>query len=238
MRSTRPPAISITGLRTVKLLAGLSDDALASVAQRMTWRQFKPGQCVVSRDARDTDVYFVVSGLLRATAISQAGRQLIYRDLHPGEWFGDLAAIDGRLRSVDVITVSVALLASMRADDFLALIAENPSVAEGQIRHLVEWVRALTERLYDLSTLDVQQRVHAELLRLAKAVGVVDNVARITPLPTHAEMASVLSTYREQVTREVSRLAKLGVVERQGDALIVRNVADLERIVSDRIAAD
>ena len=171
--------------------------------------------------------------MVRVTAFSAAGRQVIYRNLPRGEWFGDLAAIDRRLRSADVVARSEALLASISAAYFKRLLSEEKSASVAQIAHLIDWVRDLSDRLFDLSTLGVQNRVDAALLRLAKASGVVGNVACIDPAPKHSEIASQVSTYREQVTRELSQLAKQGIINRSGRALVVHDVGHLERIVAE-----
>jgi CRP-like cAMP-binding protein len=101
------------------------------------------------------------------------------------------------------------------------------------LNRLVTSVRELTERVFDLSTLGVQNRVHAELLRLAREAGVRGNAARLDPAPKHTELASQVSTYREQVTRELSALVKQGLLERSGHALVITDVARLEKIVTD-----
>jgi len=92
-------------------------------------------------------------------------------------------------------------------------------------------VRSLSERVIDLSTLGVQNRIHAEILRLAREAGVVRNRARLDPGPKHADIASQVSTYREQVTRELSALAKAGILQKDGGALIVCDVVRLEKMV-------
>jgi len=227
------PTPSIAGLRTITLLAGVREDVLRNFSHRCAWRRFRTDQCIVSRDGKDSDVYFVVSGAVRVTAFSAGGRQLTYRDLAQGEWFGDLTAIDRQVRSADVMALSETFVASVHRDDFLQLLAQDRTAAEAQMKHLVQWVRALTDRLFDVSTLGVQHRVHAELLRLAREAGVTANVARIAAPPTHAELASRLSTYREQVSRELSQLAKIGVLQRTEGALLVCNVARLERMIAD-----
>ena len=51
--------------------------------------------------------------------------------------------------------------------------------------------------------------------------------------PKHADIASQVSTYREQVTRELSALARAGILEKDGAALVVRDVARLEKMVED-----
>ncbi len=169
---------------------------------------------------------------MRVTAFGAEGHQVTYRDMCAGEWFGDLAAIDSRMRSADIVALSEVFLGAIRAGDFMEFVSGNASAATVQMHHLAAWIRDLTSRLYDLSTLGVRNRVHGELLRRAREAGVVDNVAQITPAPRHSEMASRVSTYREQVTRELSNLAQLGVVARQSRVLVVCDVARLERMVA------
>ena len=79
----------------------------------------------------------------------------------------------------------------------------------------------------------VQNRVHAELLRLAREAGVSANKARIHPAPKHSDIASKISTYREQVTRELSALVKQGLLQRSDGGLLIPDVARLERIVTE-----
>jgi CRP/FNR family cyclic AMP-dependent transcriptional regulator len=154
-----------------------------------------------------------------------------FRDSSAGEYFGDIAAIDGLPRSADVMALESTLLALMSPAVFRKLLRDQPTVTERILQRLVSLVRSLSERVIDLSTLGVQHRIHAELLRLAHEAGVQGNQARLDPAPKHAEFASQVSTYREQVTREISALARLGVVARDGRALIVLDMRRLEQMV-------
>jgi CRP-like cAMP-binding protein len=224
---------SVLGLRGVKLVADVPTASLEALAQQCRWRRVPAGQRVISRDAQDHDVYLIVGGRLRITAFSAAGRQVTYRDIATGDWFGDLAAIDGRGRSADVDALEDSLLASMTPAIYRRLLHDHPVVCDRVLDRLAGLVRDLTERVFDFSTLGVQNRVHAELLRLAKEAGVQGNVARIDPAPKHSDIAGKVSTYREQVTRELSAMAKQGLIERSNGALVVPDVSRLERIVSE-----
>jgi CRP-like cAMP-binding protein len=228
-RSARPSAL---GLRSVSLLAGVQPAALETLAQQCRWRRFTRGQRVVSREAQDRDVYLIIAGCVRATAFSTAGRQVTYRDIRAGDWFGELAAIDGRARSADVEAMEDTLVASMTPAVFRQLLHDHPSVCDCVLDRLASLVRDLTERVFEFSTLGVQNRVHSELLRLAREAGIRDNVARLEPAPKHADLAGKLSTYREQVTRELSAMVKEGLVQRDSRALVIPDVARLERIVA------
>lgn len=230
---SRAPQPSSLGLRRIELLGGLAPDRLDALARSSVWRSYAAGKRIISRNATDRDVYLLVSGRVRITTYSQGGRQVTFRDIGAGEVFGEVAALDGRPRSADVIALEPALLAILPAALFAKLLSEEPTVGQRVLRHFASLVRQLSERVIDLSTLGVQNRIHAELLRLAREAGVAGNTARIEPAPKHADIASQISTYREQVTRELSTLVKAGILAREGGALVVKDVKRLEKMVEN-----
>jgi CRP/FNR family cyclic AMP-dependent transcriptional regulator len=224
---------STLGLKTVLLLQGLSQERLEILAAQCNWRRVEPGQVIVARNSPDRDVHFVVSGRVRVTSFSAGGRQVTFRDAEAGEMFGDLAAIDAKPRSADVLALDSVLVASLSPEHFRDLIAAEPLVRERVLQRLAGLVRLLSERVIELSTLGVQNRIHAELLRLARTSGQSGNRIRIDPAPKHADIASQVSTYREQVTREFSALTKQGLLEKDGTGIVLTDVERLERIVTE-----
>jgi len=224
---------SSLGLRGVALLDGLPDARVDALARECAWRRCAAQQQIISREADDRDVYLIAAGRVRVTTYSAGGREVSFRELGAGECFGEVAAIDGRPRSADVIALEPTLVAALPPAAFWRLVREEPPVAERMLRRLADAVRGLSERVIALSTLGVQNRLHAELLRLAREAGVAGNAARIDPAPKHADLASRISTYREQVTRELSALVKRGILERGERALVIRDVAGLERLVEE-----
>ena len=94
-------------------------------------------------------------------------------------------------------------------------------------------VRGLCERVVEFSTLGVKNRIHAELLRLANKHMQDENRAVISPAPTHADIASRVSTTREAVTREMSHLGQIGVIERRSGTLVVCDTAKLTQMVQE-----
>ena len=231
MATRTPLQPSAEGLKTIGLLQGLPLAALEELARHCTWKRTHPRQVVISRDAPDHDVYMIVAGHVQVTAYSAEGRQLTYREMYAGECFGEFAAIDGRARTADVIAMDDSLLAVMKQADFRELLHSHTLVNDRILLRLTGTVRDLTERLFELSTLPVQDRVRAEVLRLAHKAGISDNSACLDPAPSHAEMASNISTIREEVSRELSAMAKKGLVRRVGKALQILDVQRLEKIV-------
>ena len=221
------------GLRQIPLLAGLGDDALEALARDCSWRHCAAGQSIITRNAADRNLHLIVAGRVRVTIYSRSGRQVTFRDRRAGECLGEIAALNGRPRSADAVAVESTLVASMTPEVFARLRSEQPVVAERLLVHLAGLVRGLSDRVIEVSTLGVQNRIHAELLRMARDAGVADNIARLDPAPRHANLASQVSTYREQVTRVLSALARERIVAKEGTSLVVLDVARLERLVDD-----
>jgi CRP/FNR family transcriptional regulator, cyclic AMP receptor protein len=185
---------------------------------------------VIRRDGADRDVYFVIDGMVRVTAVAGRGRRVIFRDIPAGEVFGEHSALDGHARFADALALRESLLASMSPEVFRALLASHASVRERLLQRLCGWVRELAERMLELAAQPAQRRIVLDLLRLARVAGVDANRARLDPAPTHADIASRVGTSREQVTRELSGLARRGMLERAGRNLVLRDVASLERL--------
>ena len=230
--ATSSPRSSL-GLRAVPLFEGLPAQRLDALAQACRWRSLPAGRLLVQRAERERDVHFVIDGQIRVTIFALNGRQLTFREIGTGGHFGELAAIDGEPRSADVLTLHSSLIASLGADDFRRLLEEEGVVADRVMRGLCRLVREISERVIDLSTLGVQNRVHAELLRLAREAGCTGNESRIDPAPTHADMASRISTNREQVTRELNALQQRGLLAKDGKALVLGDVEQLARMVAE-----
>jgi CRP/FNR family cyclic AMP-dependent transcriptional regulator len=229
MRAIQPSSL---GLRRIDLLQGLATERLDAISGRCGWRHYEAGQRLIARDAGDRDLHMIVSGSVRVTSYSEGGRETSFRDLAQGSSYGEVAALDGLPRSADVVALTSAVIASLPPGAFRELLREEWIVNERVLLRLSDLVRRLTARVMDLSTHGVQRRIHGELLRLARAGKVEGNSARIDPAPRHADMASLVSTYREQVTRELSALVKAGVLARDGTALVVRDLERLQALAS------
>ena len=227
-------ASALFGLQKVDLFKGLGSHSLREIAARCKWTRCKRNDYVMRRDDNDCDVYFVVAGALRASASAGRGRRIIFREIAAGEMFGEHSALDGRARFADVAALRESLLASMSPEVFRAIVAEHAVVRERLLRCLSGSVRELAERLLERGAQPVQRRVWVDLLRRARDAGIADNRARLEPAPTHYDIAARVGSSREQVTRELSSLARRGILERAGRRLVVRDVAALERLAGAR----
>src|SRR5262249_46788184 len=160
--------------------------------------------------------FFLASGKVRVIIYSADGKAVIFTDLRPGAMFGEIAAIDRRARSAGVESIDAATIASLTASEFQSLLLREPLVAVATLRHVAAEVRRLSERVLEFSTLAVQNRIQAELLRLVAEAGQRQGQALLSPAPSLADIADRVSTHREAVSRELSRLGSTGLLRREG----------------------
>lgn len=216
----------------IPLFATLSRDHRRMLAARCFWIRYKPHDSIIDQADEGRDIFFVVSGKVRVLVYSLSGRELSFSDVGPGGFFGELAAIDGRPRSAGVVALTDTLVAGLGGSQFLETVSNTPALAEAMLVHLAGLVRRTTERIVDLSTLAANNRVQAEVLRLAK-LDRRGNEAIVTPIPTHSEIAGRVSTTRETVARVFGQLGRMGLVERRSDRLVIRDFARLQAMVLD-----
>src|SRR5919199_2854214 len=123
-------APTLRQLAAVDIRAGLSEDDLGEIGRRMRHRRWPAGHPFVGHRDESQDVYFVLDGKVRVTIFSESGREVSFRDLEAGTTFGELAAIDRKPRSANVVALTDVLVGSVPANEFMALMRQYPSVAE------------------------------------------------------------------------------------------------------------
>lgn len=225
----------VTGaaLSGVQVLESLSPASRDAVAGRCQGRRYSTGSRVVSAAADDDEVYFILSGTLRANLYSSAGKEVSFRDQDAGQMFGEISAIDRQPRSANVIALQDATLAALTRRDFIELVCGDPALALGTLSHLAGLVRSLSDRVMEFSTLGVRSRIQSELLRIALRSGQPGPRIVLSPAPRHGDIASRVSTHREAVSREFGELVRAGVLDRRGPDLVIPDVEVLEQLVRD-----
>jgi CRP/FNR family cyclic AMP-dependent transcriptional regulator len=212
-------------------------DVLGAEERRKLLAQAHPvrahkGQILSARGEAAADVYVVQEGRLDVVLYAADGREVSLRTLREGQLFGELAAIDDAVRSVSIIAATDARLLRLPQQAFRDALRNCPEASDWMLRRLTSQIRSLTDRVFELSALNVQARLHCELIRLAKSPGVADSVA-----PTHAELANRIGTHREAVTRELNALAARKVIRGGRRRLEFLDLDGLEREVRSSLRA-
>jgi CRP/FNR family cyclic AMP-dependent transcriptional regulator len=213
-----------------KMLAPLYRTAIARIETHCTWKVAHANEPILSRDSDSRDVFFVVKGRCRIVNFSPSGREVAYAVAGPGDFFGEMAAIDGLPRSATVVALEDCILGSITINAFRDVVEQYPKVGFVIMEKLVRIVRTSDDRIMDLATLSAYQRVYSELLKLIKPDPVRQGSWLIYPLPTQAQIAAQASTTRETVARVLSHLSADGVAERKSKTLYVRQIERLRQL--------
>jgi len=221
-------------LAACELFAGLPAAAIREVERRCRWLGFAPGEQVFDRDSDTLDVYFVISGSVRVLAQQSDDQEVALADVVAGNFFGELAAIDGLKRSARVVATRDAVLASLDRASFLDTMQRYPDIATRVLSRLARIIRNLDLRVTQLSTQSESQRIWSELVRLAQpdATRPPDGW-HIPDLPNHKEIASWAGTSREAVGQAIGELARHGVVKRKSMGLMICDWARLQVMAKD-----
>src|SRR6202166_3621139 len=159
-------------LKQVSLFADLADEdihELMTVAKR---RPFRSGEVIFHRDDPGQVLYMIKEGKAKICIISPDGQEISLAVLGKGEYFGELALLDGLPRSADAIALEKVECYSLQRSDFHNAIMKNPKIAIQVLEALTRRLRNTDQMVEDLIFLDVYGRVAKKLLELADAHGV------------------------------------------------------------------
>ena len=134
-------AVGIAALQRTPLFAGLDRGGLRKVLGAGQRAAFEPGQAIVERGLRGDAMYVIVSG---AAEVDVGGR---FHRLGRGDFFGEMAVLASGRREATVKAVEPVEALRIPADGLQAVLQENPRVAVGMLRSLVERLREVQDRL-------------------------------------------------------------------------------------------
>ena len=213
------------------LFVDLDESERRSIEQRCHKRTYARNETILDKGSQSREVFFVLKGSVSVITFSPAGREVTLAAVKAGDFFGELAAIDGQPRSASVSAIEKTEIAIMPPDLFNELVRNQAVVSFRLLERLARMVRASGLRILELSTLQAAQRVYAELLRMAQPDAAVPGLWVVRPLPPMHEIASMTSTTRETVNRAISQLYPSGLLKRKGRNLYIMERNKLEDIV-------
>lgn len=220
-------------LARVKLFADLEEEDIRRLDTRCTWQRYNEKELIAGYRDLDDHVFFLVRGRVRAHVQLPSGKESIFQDYGDGESFAELAAIDGKPRMASFMAISPSVVAKMPGPLFCECLRKYPEVGFRMLIRFCDQVRALSHRVTEYGALNVKSRIFAEILRLSRPRAGAENVAVISPPPYHHEIAARVSTRREAVARELKAAERAGLLSRSRGALVLEDVAALQRLVDD-----
>lgn len=199
----------------ITLLSRLSQAERSALARRCTFKAVGAGQVILDRFSASNGVCFLVAGVARVVHYVADHEEITIATIPAGDTIGEISAIDGLGRSATVVADADCVIAELAQAQFHALLTEHGEVALDLLRRWAETIRKLSDKVSYLSTGSPDQRVYAEILRLAKPDQPDGRRWLIRELPSHQDLARWAQTSREVVAGAVAELVRRGVAERR-----------------------
>jgi CRP/FNR family transcriptional regulator, cyclic AMP receptor protein len=218
-----PDLLSATGVRIVEPPATLKD----LFKSRGRPVLYTAGQQILASGSLDTDVFWIQKGSVMFSLMSAHGKEVILRNLTNGDIFGESAPITKTPRSVDATAINECLILRLNGSEFIGLLNATPEVGVWLTHVLAQRVVDLSSKVFEMATLPVAGRLQLKLIRLGETSALGHDRKLIKSLPTHLELASIIGTQREAVTRELRLLEKAGIVAKKGKDLEVVSMTKL-----------
>ena len=213
----------------VAVLGASEREALAAASKR---RRFKRDEAIFDKDDPGESLFIIDKGTVRIYLPSPQGADLTLAVLGPGDFFGDLALLDGRPRSASAAAFPETETVALNRADFTSVIRSRPEAAMAVLAAVAGRLRETNEMAGDLAFLDVGGRLAKKLLELAAARGVQRPEGILLELSlTQEELANMVGVTRESVNRQLALFRRLGVIGSQGRRFLIRDAEALRRYI-------
>jgi CRP-like cAMP-binding protein len=219
-----------SSLAEVTLFGGLTEKERAALVERLRRRRYRKGVTVFLHGDPGRDLYVVESGSVKICMTTADGKEITLAMLGSGEFFGELALMDGEPRSSDAVTMEESQFLLLERAEFVQFVGERPSVAHRIIEVLSRRLRDNNELVQDAAFFDVAARLARVILRLAETVGKPDGTGiTISRRLTQNDLAGMIGTTRESVNKWLAFYERQGLVERRGGLIRVLDTHGLRK---------
>ncbi len=179
-------------------------------------------------------LYCVLSGAIKVSSCSWAGKEAVLAYLSPGNWFGEIAMLDGLHRTHTIQAHQDSFLLKVLKSDIMEIIAEYPKFYEHLIKLLCEKIRLLMMVIEETTLQPLPIRLAGRLLMLADSFGVdtPQGVEISIHLPQE-ELGQMLGTSRQSTNKLLKRFQQQGLIETKYRHVILKDLTRIKAMVQD-----
>lgn len=219
-------------LARIPLFETLPREELEHLSALLRPRRYGRGEIVFHQGDVGTSLLLVRKGQVAIRLSSPEGKEVTLALLDRGDFFGELALLDGETRSTDAVAREETDLLSLQREDFQRYLAPRPEVALGLLTALSRLVRRVTQLVHDANFLDARTRLVRVLLELAQHQGRpgADGVVIAQKL-TQSELANLCGLTRESTNKWLRFFVREGLLSYEGGQITLVHPERLGREV-------
>lgn len=217
-------------LRSLPIFEGLSDEELARVAAIVRERRYRKGTIVFNEGDPGDVIYFIKEGKVRVTRLAAGGQEQVVRVWESGAEVGLVVLADKAPYPATAQVVEDAVLYAIRCDDLTPLFAESRTLAANAFRQIGQRLRYARDIAHDLAVHSTHGRLASMLLKQSHERG----SNRFTLGLTHQDIAGMIGTSRETVTRVLADFRRTGCIKVEGEDIVIANEKKLREWMGEQ----
>ena len=204
------------------LFSTLSPEAVDDLARRASIKRVASRNTIVSQDEAGESMFLIITGRVKVGIFGENGREVTLSVLRAGQCFGEMSLFDGKERSANCIATEPTTLAVLHRQDLMQHIARYPATALNLLGYMAGRLRRADESIAQLALCDVNERLIHRLVNLAEEEGTeADEGILVRRRPTQQELANMIGSCRETISRAFNQLAREGLIIARGRSLVV-----------------
>ncbi len=212
----------------IPLFSGLSSQQLADVKNVAIDRRYRKGEFIFSEGDAGNGFYVIIAGQVEIFKASLEGKEKILHIFGPGEPFGEVPVFSGARFPANARTLAQSHLLFFPRQAFVNLIAANPALALKMMAVLSRRLRQFAVQIEHLTLKEVPGRLAAYLIYSLEEQNTTAN--HITLNISKGQLASLLGTIPETLSRILARMAKQGLIKVEGKKIQVLDAGGLESL--------
>ena len=206
------------------MLQHLPKKELKQVEKLLIQRSFESKQVIFRQGQWGDELFFIADGKVCISTTSSEGRELLITYLFAGHLFGELSLLTGNPRSADAISASPTTLYVLNSKNFNQCL-KLPHFAKAMLTYLAQRLSRTSSRFSDLVLCSISHNVLCTLKSLAEpSLYDGQNCLIIDQRPTHQEIAALVGSSREVITRTLKELQTCDKILMQGRTVIIFDV--------------
>jgi len=208
----------------VSLFTGLIDAQIETIWRLSVEQKFKKNEMILFEDEPDTRLFIITEGIVKLTRISEEGREFIFTFLGEGDFFGELSLFDDEIRSTNAVAVKESTVFSFQRSDYIKIFRQFPQITLNLLREMTQRLRERDRMIKSMSLQNATGKVACTILRFADESGDINmGQVEIPRLPPHRDIANMVGTSRETISRAINLLTEQGYLQKEGGRLIIKD---------------
>ena len=218
-------------IESINLFYNIKEDFLIHVASLCKTKKYPKSSMIILEEEYGDRLFIIKNGTVKITRVNDEGKEVIIALLGAGDFFGEMAILDGNSRSANALAQEKCELITINKEDFLDMLKNNFQMCMNLLEELAVRLRKSDQQIEALSLSDAEHRIGVSLLNLAEDRGIIKNgEVTIESLPYQQDIANMAGTSRETVSRVLKLFEDRMLVSKTGHTLKISDYKFFKRI--------